>query len=192
MSSIAVYVRVSTGSQNLAGQTAAIQSWLDGHGLTAEWYVDKASGKNLERPAFEKLQQAIFDGKVKTVVCYKLDRLSRSLRDGINVLCDWLTKGVRLVAVTQQLDFSGANGKLIASVLFGVSEMEMELRKERQAAGIAAAKKRGAYANCGKHERKPKADVDRAKELQEKGHNVAEIGRILGISRPTVYRYLGS
>lgn len=183
---------MSTTGQNLAGQTAAIQAWLDGHGLEAEWFIDKATGKNLERPQFERLQQAIFNGTVGTVVVFKLDRLSRSLRDGINVLCDWLTKGVRLVAVTQQLDFSGANGKLIASVLFGVSEMEMELRKERQAAGIAAAKKRGAYAACGKHDRKPKADADRAKELQANGHSVAEIGRVMGISRPTVYRYLGS
>jgi len=67
------------------------------------------------------------------------------LRDGIDTLCDWLGKGVRLVSVTQQLDFAGPAGKMIASVLFAVAEMEQQTRRERQAAGIAVAKRNGVY-----------------------------------------------
>ena len=67
------------------------------------------------------------------------------MRDGIDTLCDWLGKGVRLVSVTQQLDFAGPAGKMIASVLFAVAEMEQQTRRERQAAGIAVAKRNGVY-----------------------------------------------
>src|SRR4029078_8355122 len=104
------------------------------------WFVDKGkSGDSLKRPAFEKLQAAVFAGKVRTIVVYKLDRLSRSLRDGINVLCDWCDKGLRVVSVTQQIDFNGTVGKMLAAVLLGVAEMEEQNRLERQRAGIDAA-----------------------------------------------------
>ena len=123
----AAYVRVSTVGQNESGQRRDVRKWLEGNGVDGvKWYVDKSTGDNLYRPEFERLQQAIFNGEVKTVVVYKLDRLSRSLADGIATLTDWLGKGVRVVSVTQQLDFSGATGKLIAAVLFAVAEMEQE------------------------------------------------------------------
>lgn len=185
---VAAYVRVSTVGQNLAGQKREIQAWCDGHGLTPVWYVDKATGDNLDRPAFECLQADVFAGKIKTVVVFKLDRLSRSLADGIATLTDWLDRKVRVVSTTQQLDFSGATGKLIASVLFAVAEMEQETRRERQAAGIAAAKERGVY--FGRKAGATKAKPTRAKELQTKGLSANEIGTALGCSRATVYRYL--
>ena len=186
---VGCYVRISTVGQNEAGQRREIKAWLDGQGIEGvTWYVDKESGDTLERPAFERLQADVFAGKVKMVVCWKLDRLSRSLQDGINTLCDWLGKGIRLVSVTQGFDFSGTIGKLIASLLFGIAEMEQQTRRERQAVGIAAAKERGVYQG-----RKPgtlKAKPDRVLALRAKGLNDSEIAESLGISRRTVQRYL--
>ena len=95
-----IYVRVSSVGQNLAGQRREVQRWLDGNGVPPEsvrWFVDKESGKNLDRPAFDQLQTAVFAGDVKTVVVWKLDRLSRNLRDGINTLGDWCERGLRVV-----------------------------------------------------------------------------------------------
>jgi DNA invertase Pin-like site-specific DNA recombinase len=149
--------------------------------------VDKKTGDGLERPAFEGLQRAVFAGEVGTVVAYKLDRLSRSLRDGINVLYDWCDKGLRVVSVTQQIDFNGTVGKMIVAVLLGIAEMEQETRRERQAAGIAEAKKDGKYRG-----RKPgttKAAPERARKLRAKGLSVTEIARSLGVSRNTVFVY---
>ena len=186
---VGVYIRVSTVEQNLDGQRLSIQTWLDGQGLTAVWYEDKSTGNNLDRAAFTALQQDVFNGKVKTVVVYKLDRLSRSLRDGINVLTDWLDAGIRVVSVTQQLDFSGATGKLIASVLFAVSEMETETRKERQADGIKAAKAKGVYK--GRAKGSSTVDSGRVRELKAQGLKVTEIATSLGISRQSVYSHLG-
>jgi len=117
---------------------------LHGNGIIdVRWFIDKASGNNLKRPAFEEMQSAVFHGDVKTVVVWKPDRLLRSLRDGIAVLCDWCDRGLRVVSVTQQIDFNGTIGRMIASVLLGVAEMEQQTRRERQKAGIEAAKERG-------------------------------------------------
>jgi DNA invertase Pin-like site-specific DNA recombinase len=74
------------------------------------------------------------------VVVWKLDRISRRQRDGVNLLAEWCECGVRVVAVTQQIDLGGAVGRMVASVLFGLAEIESEYRRERQAAGIAVAK----------------------------------------------------
>ena len=87
----AVYIRVSTVGQNEAGQRREVERWLAGNGIeSVKWYVDRETGDNLNRPAFARLQADVFAGQVKTVVVWKLDRLSRSLQDGINTLCDWL------------------------------------------------------------------------------------------------------
>lgn len=89
---IAVYIRVSTTGQKEASQRREIQRWLDGHGLDAKFFVDKKSGDNLKRPAFERLQKAVFAGEMDTIVVYKLDRISRSLRSRLRPCCFlWLS-----------------------------------------------------------------------------------------------------
>jgi DNA invertase Pin-like site-specific DNA recombinase len=94
------------------------------------------------------------------------------------------------VSVTQQLDFSGATGQLIASVLFAVAQMEQETRRERQAAGIAAARERGVYR--GRQGGTTKAAPERAQELRQHGLTDREIATALGISLRTVQRYLSA
>ncbi len=187
---IGVYVRVSTSGQNIDGQKQEIERWLKGNGLkNARWYIDKATGSNLRRPAFDQLQKDVFNGEVKTVICWKLDRLSRSLRDGINVLADWCDKGLRVVSTSQQIDFNGSLGKMLAAVLLGIAEMEQELRKERQAAGIRAAMARGVY--IGRQAGTTKAKPARARTLKAQGLTAAEIATAMGVSERTVFRYLG-
>jgi DNA invertase Pin-like site-specific DNA recombinase len=185
----AAYIRVSTLGQNEKGQKAEIRKWAEANGFTdLRFFVDKESGDHLDRAAFQRLQGEIFAGKVRTVIVWKLDRLSRSLQDGINVLCDWLGRKVRVVSVTQGLDFSGVTGKLIASVLFAVAEMEQATRRERQAVGIAQAKAEGRYK--GRQIGSLKADADRAKALRKQGLKLTEIAKALGITARTASRYL--
>jgi DNA invertase Pin-like site-specific DNA recombinase len=189
--SVGIYVRVSTVGQNEAGQRAEIERWLKGNGIKgAKWYLDKESGDTLQRPAFERLQADVFSGQITTIIVWKLDRLSRSMRDGINVLCDWLDRELRFVSVTQGFDFKGAIGKMIAALLFGVAEMEQETRRERQAAGIAVAKQNGVY--NGRKAGTTKAKPDRAKQLQDRGLSVGEIAKSLGVSERSVHRYLAA
>ena len=95
-----------------------------------------------------------------------------------------------MVSVTQQLDFNGATGQLVASVLFAVAQMEQETRRERQAAGIAAAREAGVY--IGRREGTTKAKPTRAAQLRERGLNDSEIATAMGVSRRTVQRYLAA
>jgi len=188
---IAVYIRVSTTGQNEAGQREAITAWLQGQGhdpAAAVWYVDKHTATTTARPALDQLQAAIFAGEHAVVVLWRLDRLSRTQRDGINLLANWCDAGVRVVATTQQLDLAGAAGRLIAGVLFAVAEMELETMKERQRVGIEAAKGRGVYR--GRVPGTTKAKPARAAELRGRGLTQAEIATALGVSRTTVNRYL--
>ncbi|QDT66371.1 recombinase family protein [Calycomorphotria hydatis] len=190
MKEIAAYVRVSTTGQNEEGQIQEIRRWLTGNGIepdSVRWFVDKKSGNSLSRPAFEELQKAVFAGEVGTIVVYKLDRLSRSIRDGVNVLSDWCDKGLRVVATSQQIDFNGTLGKIIASVLLGIAEIEQEHRRDRQAAGIAVAKERGKYR--GRKKGTTKANPKRAMKLRDRGLSAEEIATALGVSRNTVFRY---
>ena len=93
-----------------------------------------------------------------------------------------------MVSVTQQLDFNGPQGKLIAALLLGIAEMEQETRRERQRAGIEAAKERGVY--LGRKVGTTKAKPQRAHKLRDKGLTHEEIATAMGVSRRTVIRYL--
>jgi DNA invertase Pin-like site-specific DNA recombinase len=190
---IAVYIRVSSHSQKGDSQKAAITHWLANHGhalAAVRWYEDTETGKTLQRAGFQALQADIFRGVVKTVIVWKLDRLARSLREGVNVLADWCQRDVRVVAVTQQIDLAGTVGHLIASLLFGLAEMELQHIKERQAAGIALAKAKGVYK--GRQKGTVKANPQRAKALHAQGLSGQEIANALQVSARTVFRYLAT
>jgi DNA invertase Pin-like site-specific DNA recombinase len=188
---IGVYIRVSSQSQKGDSQQAAITQWLESHGRDVHdvrWYQDTETGKTMKRAGFQTLQADVFRGEVKTVIVWKLDRLARSLREGVNVLADWCQRDVRVVSITQQLDLSGTVGHLIASLLFGIAEMELQHIKERQAAGIAVAKEKSIYK--GRKKGATKAKPERARALKAKGLNAKEIANALNISERTVFRYL--
>lgn len=201
---IAAYLRVSTAQQKHDSQRADIERWLSGHGhdpASIEWFIDTESRRHLDRPALKRLQAAIFNGEVKTVVIWKLDRLSGNLRDGVNIVADWCKQNVRLVAVQQQLDLSDKIGEIIAAVLFGIAAIELESIKERRDAGIAVAKARGVYKGGKKgalwrYREIPTSEgekVDRVAEaakLRKTGNSYAHICRYLDIAHPTLKKYL--
>lgn len=188
---IAVYIRVSDKEQNLEGQRQEIQAWLQKAGIAPDavrWYEDKLTGKNTQRPDFQKLRKAILKGTVETIICWKLDRLSRSLLDGVRLIQEWTEAGVRIVSVTQNIDLSGVVGQLIATVYFALAEMELNHIHERQAAGIKVAKSEGKYKG-----RKPgstKGRPERARQLRDKGYQLAEIAAALKVTERTVQNYL--
>jgi DNA invertase Pin-like site-specific DNA recombinase len=189
---IAAYMRVSTTDQHTGSQRAEIEKYLASNAVDSSrviWYEDKETGTTMRRPAFERMQKDIFNGKVKSVVIWKLDRLSRKMRDGINVLADWADRGLRVAVVTQQIEFNGTIGRIVAALLLGLSEIEYSNIKERQKAGIEAAKARGVF--TGRKAGTFKAKPERARTLFKKGNTTAEIANALNISERTVRRYLG-
>jgi DNA invertase Pin-like site-specific DNA recombinase len=191
MSLIACYCRVSTRHQKTDSQRAEITRWLKRNSVDlaeTRWFEDKETGTTTRRFAFELLQKAVFEGSVKMVVVWKLDRISRRQRDGINILADWCDRDVRVVSVTQQIDLSGAVGRMVASVMFGLAEIELEYRRERQAAGIRVARKKGVYS--GRLKGTTKGNPMRARMLKNQGLTIAEIANAMAVSKRTIFRYL--
>ncbi len=188
---LAAYCRTSTTRQKNDSQIAEIEKWLAAHGhdlAQVQWFIDQESGKTLKRPQFERLQKAIFNGEIKTVVIWKLDRLSRRLRDGVNVLVRLVRKGHshRRCYATDRTRRAGRQND--RRPLLGLAEIELEYRHERQMAGIEVARKKGVF--LGRQKGTTKGKPDRAWELRANGLRVQEIAQALGTSERTVQRYL--
>ena len=188
--STAIYIRVwSPKGQKTDSQRAELEAWLKRHHYqSVQWFEDPESATTMQREAFQRLQTSVFAGEIQTVVVWKLDRLARHLKEGVNVLADWCQRGVRVIAVTQQIDLSGPVGHLIANLLFGIAEIELQHAKERQAAGIALAKQHGVY--TGRRRGTTRAPSARAHALRKQGLTVREIAQALGVKERTVYSYL--
>src|SRR6478672_7321702 len=181
-----LYVRVSTLDQEkgLESQKRALRQYLVGHGISdAKWYVDRVSGAATKRPKLDLLERDIFNGQIKTVVIWKLDRLTRKgPRDGLNLLAKWMKKGVRVVSVTEHLDLDSDYGEMIAAVIFAIAKMFRTNLIENTKRGLAAAKARGV--KLGKRPGKWTAEV---KPLHEGGMSVPDIAKRFGKSRQAVH-----
>lgn len=192
MAGIAVYLKRPLRRPKLDAQRRDIARWLKAHDYSPEavtWFEDAERRASADRPGFTALQTAVTDGDIKTVVVWKLDHLAGSQREAIRTISDWCESGIRIVSVTQQIDLRGATGKLVADVLFGITQIEAERSRERQAAGIEAAKKRGVYR--GRKAGTLKADPARARALKKQGMRSKDIMEQLGIrSRATLAKYL--
>ena len=135
------YMRVSTIDQNTERQ-------LEGLGIKFDSvYTDKCSGKSTDRPELNRMLQGLRKGD--TIHVHSIDRLARNLQD-LERLVDTLTKqGVTLRFHKEQLTFSPtentAMNRLLLQVMGAFAQFERSLIKERQAEGIAQAKKKGVY-----------------------------------------------
>lgn len=113
----------------------------------------------------------------------RIDRLARSLSDLQTIVTQLKSKGAHLAATEQPVDTSNATGKAFFDMLGVFAEFETNLRRERQAEGIAAAKQRGVYRG-----RLPKIDMTTIQAKLSEGMSPTEIARDMGISRGTVYK----
>ena len=142
---IAIYVRVSSKKQKFRSQLPDLKQWVTAYaeGATVQWYDDKASGRNMDRPGWRQLEADIDTGKISTLVVWRLDRLGRTAA-GLTTLFEKLTvRKVNLVSIKDGVDLSTPAGRLIANVLASVAAFENELRSERIVAGQEAARATG-------------------------------------------------
>src|SRR5713226_5720466 len=103
------------------------------------------SGGTLERPALQQLLKDIEDGKVDTIVVYKVDRLTRSLADFAKIVEALDARGVSFVSVTQQFNTTSSMGWLTLNVLLSFAQLEREVTGERIRDKIAASKRKGMW-----------------------------------------------
>ena len=170
------YVRVSSIEQNEARQIEAL-------GGVEKLFCDKASGKDTQRPELTALLDWVREGDIVRVK--SVDRLARSTGDLLELLGTLEAKGVGVEFMdAPALSTNSPQGRFVLTVLGAVAEFERALIKERQAEGIALAKKKGVY------ERQRKMDkekVQQARGLIALGIPKAEVARQLGVSRQTLY-----
>ena len=116
------------------------EGWIENPAL----YDDGGfSGGTLKRPALERLRADVAAGAVDVVVVYKIDRLSRSLRDFTNLVAELEASGVSFVSVTQAFDTATSMGRLTLNVLLSFAQFERELTGERLRDWFAGARARG-------------------------------------------------
>lgn len=182
MGEIIGYVRVSSVGQNLSSQKEAVL----GVGAT-KVFEEKKSGSDTERPRLKECLDYVREGDV--LVATRADRIARSMRDLSNILHALDKKGVQVKFTDQPALSTGDKyGRFQLQILGAVAELERELIRERQAAGIKDAKRRGV-----KFGRKPKVTAKVAKvvkKLRSEGLSVPEIADQVGLKRSSIYNAL--
>jgi len=153
----AVYCRKSVEERaeetfgSIENQHESILSFIASHKhegwvALAERYDDNGfTGSNTNRPSLQKLINDIKEGRVNMVIVYKLDRLSRSLVDFVQILKFFEENNVAFASITQPIDTSTSTGKLMLHILSSFAEFERELISERTRDKMAAARKRGQW-----------------------------------------------
>jgi DNA invertase Pin-like site-specific DNA recombinase len=171
------YARTSTVEQNLDSQIIALKA------ANCEIIrTEQKSGNNLaDRKELNNILDFIH--KDEYLVVTRIDRLARSLKD-LQIIVDRLkAKGAHLYAIEQPVDTSTATGKAFFDMLGVFAEFETNLRRERQADGIAAAKNKGIYKG-----RPPSINRDKIKQHLLEGKRPTQIAKELEISRGTIYK----
>ncbi len=182
------YARVSTPDQKLRMQTDALKK--DG---CKKIFKEKASGAKSDRPEFLKMLEHVRKGD--TVVVWKMDRLSRSMKDLLNTINIFEEKGIGFKSLNDPVDTTTPQGKLIFNIFSSLAEFEREIISERTKSGLAAARARGRLGGRPKglsKEAKNKAEFA-AMLYQKRGKeelSVSDICERVGCSKPTLYNYL--
>lgn len=174
------YARVSTQEQSLDVQLEQLQQAGAG-----KVFQEKASGVDSRRPELTAMLDFVREGD--TVVVTKLDRIARSTKHLLDIIERLEQRNVALKVMNLNLDTASPTGKLMLSMLGAIATFERELMLERQAEGIARAKKEGRYKGRAPTARKRRREV---LELAEKGWSKTDIATRVGISRASVYRIL--
>jgi DNA invertase Pin-like site-specific DNA recombinase len=172
------YARVSTGDQDVAGQTLRL---IQAGAIKV--FSDVRSGKTMERPGLEALLAYAREGDTLAVV--RLDRLGRSLGELLATVAMLKERGIALLSLEERIDTNSAAGELVFHVFGAIAHFERRLIAERTRDGIAAARARG--------KRPGRQPLDPEKiaallSLVKSGLSPTAAARQLGLGRSTVYR----
>lgn len=179
------YARVSTKDQNLELQLDALAQ------VGCEViFQERASGVKTDRPELERMLAQLRQGDV--VCIYKLDRLGRSLKNLLELVADFESRGIGLKSLTDAIDTTTPQGRLVLNIFGSLAEFERDLIRERTRAGLEAARARGRKGGRRKGlspEAQKKAML--AEVYYKEGKlGVDEIARTIGVSKMTFYKYL--
>ena len=177
------YARVSTEDQHLHLQIDALQK-----AGCEKIFKDEMSGAKTERPGLREAVDFVRQGD--TLIVWRLDRLGRSLKDLIERVEELKQRQVEFRSLTENIDTSSSGGKFMFHVFSALAEFERDLIRERTMAGLTAARARGRFG--GRPKIMPSEKIMMAASLMQTPNvSIQDICKNLGISRTTLYRYVG-
>lgn len=176
------YCRVSTDDQSLDLQKDALSK-----AGCEKIFEDKISGAKSQRPGLNTLLE--FARVDDTIVVWRLDRLGRSMKDLISLVSVLDEKGIQLASLNESIDTSTSSGKLFFHIFGAIAEFEKNLIIDRTRAGLAAARARGRKGGRPKSLDQSKRDLA-VKLYHERDKAVKEICQLMGVSKPTLYKYI--
>jgi DNA invertase Pin-like site-specific DNA recombinase len=172
------YVRVSTEAQDPNGQLAALKAVCD------EIHTEYASGGRWDRPCLQNVLRHIKSGDV--LVVWKLDRLSRSLSDLLNILKRLDEVGAGFRSLTEAIDTTTAAGRMMLQMLGAFAEFERQMIRERTKLGLARARLEGRVGG----NRASVTPKQRAHALAmiDEGRSQSEVAELFKVHRSTICR----
>ena len=175
------YARVSTQDQNLDLQTEALTK-----AGCKKVFDDKVSGRRAERPGLAKAMEMLREGD--TLVVWKLDRLGRSVKHLVELVGELHQQGVQFKSLTDAIDTGTPSGRFFFHVMASLAEMERELTVERTRAGLEVARQLGRMG--GRKRQLTDSKIESAKKLLANGVPPRDVAKNLGVSVPTLYRWI--
>jgi len=141
----AIYARVSSNDQNTETQLFSLREYCKRTGCeVVDEYIDHGfSGKDDKRPGFERMLADMRAGKFESVVCYKLDRIGRSLKHLLNLFEEFQNRKIGFVSLSQNIDTHTPEGRMFLKMLMVLAEYERELIVSRTMEGLRRARKQG-------------------------------------------------
>ena len=175
------YARVSTQDQNLDLQSEALTK-----AGCEKIFNDKISGSRAERPGLTKALEMLREGD--TLVVWKLDRLGRSVKNLVDLVGELHQQGIQFKSLTDAIDTGTPSGRFFFHVMASLAEMERELTVERTRAGLEVARQLGRKG--GRRRQMTESKIESAKKLLASGIPPRDVATNLGISVPTLYRWI--
>lgn len=149
-------------------------------------FEDTISGTRADRPGLSKALEMLREGD--TLVVWKLDRLGRSVKQLVELVSDLHKQNIQFKSLTDSIDTGTPSGRFFFHVMASLAEMERDLIVERTRAGLDVARQLGR-----KGGRKPKitdSKIESAKKLLASGVPPKDVAKNLGVSVPTLYRWI--
>ncbi len=175
------YARVSTQDQNLQLQLEALQK-----AGCEKIFKEKISGTKADRPELSRALDSLRTGD--TLVVWKLDRLGRSMKQLVDLITKLQKDSIHFQSVTDSINTSTPSGRFFFHVMASLAEMERELLIERTKAGLEVARKLGRKG--GRKRKMTDNKINSAKRLLDSGMPPRDVAKSLGVSVPTLYRWL--
>ncbi|WP_370634968.1 recombinase family protein [Cognatishimia sp. MH4019] len=177
------YARISTDTQTHDAQISALKA-----AGCEKIFTETASGAKRDRPVLAEALKYLRSNSDDKLIVFKLDRVARSLPHLIDTMNDLNEREIGFQSLTEDINTSTPGGKLLFHILGAISEFERDLIRERTQAGLKAARAKGRIG--GRPRQMTEDKINAVRELLATGTPVKDAAAAVGVSVPTLYRWL--